>query len=137
MLIFVTDDEPAIRTAIVKRLLRRHHRVEGFESGEVLLKALEHDTPDLVMLDLKMPGMSGLDVLKQLRPLAPHTLVVMLTAYGTVQDAVEAMKLGAYDFLIKAVDLEGMDPVVDRPWSCCHCDDGSRSKWSTGRASML
>ena len=114
MLIFVTDDEPAIRTAIVKRLLRRHHRVEGFESGEVLLKALEHDTPDLVMLDLKMPGMSGLDVLKQLRPLAPHTLVVMLTAYGTVQDAVEAMKLGAYDFLIKAVDLEGMDPVVDR-----------------------
>src|SRR5439155_9937458 len=86
----------------------------GFESGEVLLKALEHDTPDLVMLDLKMPGMSGLDVLKQLRPLAPHALVVVLTAYGTIQDAVEAMKLGAYDFLIKTVDLEGIDPVVER-----------------------
>jgi len=112
--IFVTDDESAIRTAIVKRLSRRQHRVVGFESGEALLKGLEQDIPDLVMLDLKMPGISGLDVLKQLRPLAPHALVVMLTAYGTVQDAVEAMKLGAYDFLIKTVDLEGIDPIVDR-----------------------
>jgi two-component system, NtrC family, response regulator AtoC len=112
--IFVTDDESAIRTAIVKRLSRRQHRVVGFESGEALLKGLEQDIPDLVMLDLRMPGLSGLDALKQLRPLAPHALVVMLTAYGTVQDAVEAMKLGAYDFLIKTVDLEGIDPIVDR-----------------------
>jgi two-component system response regulator AtoC len=112
--IFVTDDEPAIRAAIVKRLSRRHHRVEGYDSGEALIRAIEHDPPDVVMLDLKMPGLSGLDTLKQLRPLVPHALVIMLTAYGTVQDAVEAMKLGAYDFLIKTVDLEGIDPVVDR-----------------------
>ncbi|HXF92433.1 MAG TPA: sigma-54 dependent transcriptional regulator [Nitrospiraceae bacterium] len=112
--IFVTDDEPAIRSAIVKRLSRRNHRVLGFESGEDLLKALEQDQPDLVLLDLKMPGMSGLDTLKRVRPLAPHALTIMLTAYGTVQDAVEAMKQGAYDFLIKTVDLEGIDPVVDR-----------------------
>lgn len=112
--IFVTDDESAIRTAIVKRLSRRHHRVMGFESGDELLKAVEQDIPDLVMLDLKMPGLSGLDALKQLRSLAPHTLVLMLTAYGTVQDAVEAMKLGAYDFLIKTVDLDSIDPVIDR-----------------------
>jgi two-component system response regulator AtoC len=112
--IFVTDDEPAIRAAIVKRLSRRHHRVVGYDSGEALIRAIEHDPPDVVMLDLKMPGLSGLDTLKQLRPLVPHALVIMLTAYGTVQDAVEAMKLGAYDFLIKTVDLEGIDPVVDR-----------------------
>jgi two-component system, NtrC family, response regulator AtoC len=112
--IFVTDDEPAIRAAIVKRLSRRHQRVVGCDSGEALMKAIEQDLPDLVMLDLKMPGLSGLDTLKQLRPLIPHALVIMLTAYGTVQDAVEAMKLGAYDFLIKTVDLEGIDPVVDR-----------------------
>lgn len=112
--IFVTDDEPAIRAAIVKRLSRRHHRVAGYDSGEALIKAIEHEPPDLVMLDLKMPGLSGLDTLKQLRPLVPHALVIMLTAYGTVQDAVESMKLGAYDFLIKTVDLEGIDPVVDR-----------------------
>src|SRR5881409_119764 len=112
--IFVTDDEPAIRSAIIKRLSRKHHRVVGCESCEALLKAMEQDVPDLVMLDLKMPGLSGLEALKRLRPLAPHALVVMLTAYGTVQDAVEAMKLGAYDFLIKTVELDGVDPVVDR-----------------------
>ena len=112
--IFVTDDEPAIRSALVKRLSRRHHRVTAFESGEMLVKALDHDVPDLVLLDVKMPGLSGLDALKVCRVKAPFALVIMLTAYGTVQDAVEAMKLGAYDFVIKTVDLEGLEQVLDR-----------------------
>lgn len=112
--IFVTDDEPAIRNAIIKRLTRKQHRVVGFESGETLLAALHQEIPDLVLLDLKMPGLSGLDTIRKLRPLAPHTLVILLTAYGTVQDAVDAMKLGAYDFLIKTVELDAMEPVLDR-----------------------
>jgi two-component system, NtrC family, response regulator AtoC len=112
--VFVTDDEPAIRNAIVKRLTRKQHRAVGFESGEALLAALNQEIPDLILLDLKMPGLSGLETLGKLRPLAPNALVILLTAYGTVQDAVEAMKLGAYDFLIKSVDLEGIDPVINR-----------------------
>ncbi len=112
--IYVVDDESAIRSAIVKRLARRHNRVMGFESGEELLQALDREMPDLVILDLKMRGMSGLETLKQVRPKAPQALVVMLTAYGTVQDAVEAMKQGAYDFLIKTVELDGVEPVVER-----------------------
>ena len=112
--IFVTDDEPAIRSAIVKRLSRKKHRVVGYESGDALLAAVEHEIPDLILLDLKMPGLSGLDTLKKVRPLAPQALIIMLTAYGTVQDAVEAMKLGAYDFLIKTVDLDGIEPVLAR-----------------------
>lgn len=112
--IYVTDDEPAIRTAIGKRLSRQQHQVRTFESGEALLNSLDTGTPDLVLLDLKMPGMSGIETLKALRQKAPHALVVILTAFGTVQDAVEAMKLGAYDFLIKTVDLEGVDQVAGR-----------------------
>ena len=112
--IFVTDDEQAIRTSVVKRLTRQGHRVVGFESGELLLEALHHDLPDLVLLDVKMQGMSGIDTLKQIRQIAPSAMVIMLTAYGAVQDAVEAMKLGAYDFLIKSVDLEGIDSVIAR-----------------------
>jgi two-component system, NtrC family, response regulator AtoC len=112
--VFVADDEQAIRAAIVKRLTRQGHRVVGYESGEALVEALRHDLPDLVLLDLKMPGMGGLDTLKQVRQLAPQAMIIMLTAYGTVEDAVEAMKLGAYDFLIKSVDLEGIDPVIAR-----------------------
>ena len=112
--IFVTDDEPAIRSALVKRLSRRQHRVVAFESGEALLQALDHEVPDLMLLDVKMPGISGLEALKGCRAKAPYALVIMLTAYGTVQDAVEAMKLGAYDFVIKTVDLDGMEQVLDR-----------------------
>ncbi|MBD0316188.1 MAG: sigma-54-dependent Fis family transcriptional regulator [Nitrospiraceae bacterium] len=112
--VFVTDDEQAIRAAIVKRLGRQGHRVVAYESGEALLESLQHDLPDVILLDVKMPGLGGIDTLKQVRQLAPAAMVIMLTAYGTVQDAVEAMKLGAYDFLIKSVDLEGIDPVIAR-----------------------
>ena len=83
--IYVTDDEPAIRTAIVKRLSRRQHAVTGFESGEDLLRAVTQHVPDLILLDLKMPGMGGLEALRQIRPIAPQTLIIMLTAYGTVK----------------------------------------------------
>ena len=83
--IFVTDDEPAIRNAIIKRLTRKQHRVVGFESGDALLAALRQEIPDLILLDLKMPGLSGLETLRKLRPLAPHSLIILLTAYGTVQ----------------------------------------------------
>lgn len=113
-LVFVADDEQVIRTAIVKRLIRQGHFAVGYDSGETLLKGLEDKLPELVLLDLKMPGMSGLDALKQVRQLVPSAIVIMLTAYGSVQDAVEAMKLGAYDFLIKTVDLEAIDVVISR-----------------------
>ena len=112
--IYVTDDEQAIRGAIVKRLTRQGHHAVGYESGEALLEGLQHNVPDLVLLDVKMPGLSGLEALKHVRQLAPTTTVIMLTAYATVQDAVETMKLGAYDFMIKSVDLEGIDSVISR-----------------------
>ena len=113
-IVFVADDEQVIRAAIVKRLIRQGHFAVGYESGEALLQGLEQKLPELVFLDLKMPGISGLDTLKQVRQLAPSAIVIMLTAYGTVPNAVEAMKLGAYDFLIKTVDLEGVDAVTTR-----------------------
>jgi two-component system response regulator AtoC len=84
----------------------------GYESGEALLEGLQHNLPDLVLLDVKMPGLSGLETLKQVRRVAPASIVIMLTAYGTVQDAVDVTKLGAYDFMIKSVDLEGLDTVI-------------------------
>lgn len=113
--VFVTDDDDVVRASIARRLARTGtHEVQSFDSGEALLEALDHDIPDIVLLDLKMTGMSGLETLKKIRTKAPQVLVILLTAYGTVEDAVEAIKLGAYDFLIKSVDLSGVNPVVQR-----------------------
>ncbi len=112
--IFVTDDDDVVRQALSRRLTKRHHHVRSFDSGEALLEALDHDVPDLILLDLKMAGMSGLETLKQIHSKSQQALVILLTAYGTVEDAVEAIKLGAYDFLIKSVDFSGVEPVIDR-----------------------
>ena len=112
--IFVTDDDEVVRQAISRRLAKRHHDIRSFDSGEALLVALDSDVPDIIFLDLKMTGMSGLETLKHVRSKTQQALVILLTAYGTVEDAVEAMRLGAYDFLIKSVDLSGVEPVIDR-----------------------
>jgi two-component system response regulator AtoC len=112
--IFVTDDEQSIRAAIVKKLIRQGHHAVGFDSAEALLDELQRNVPDLVMLDFKMHGLSGLEALKHVRQLAPSATVIILTAYGTVQEAVEAIKMGAYDFLVKSVQLEDIEPVINR-----------------------
>ncbi len=112
--IFVVEDDSAVRSALIRRLTKQGHRVRGFDSGERALEALNQDVPDLVLMDLKMPGMTGLEVLPHLRQRAPHALVIMLTAFGTVEDAVEAMRRGAYDFIVKTIDLQSVDPVVEK-----------------------
>jgi two-component system response regulator AtoC len=115
--IYVADDEPVLLNALVKRLSQSQHQVKAFKSGDELLAAVEQGLPtlpDLILLDLKMPGRTGLEILEVLRTKAKDALVIILTSYGTVEEAVEAMKLGAYDFVIKTVDLQLVDPVVNR-----------------------
>jgi CheY-like chemotaxis protein len=112
--IYVADDEPLILNALVKRLSQGQHQVQGFKSGDELLSAVEQDVPDLIFLDVKMPGRTGIETLAAIRKKTQDAVVIMLTAYGTVDEAVEAMKLGAYDFLIKTLDLALVEPVVVR-----------------------
>ena len=112
--IYVTDDDQNVCSALSRRLARNGHLVRSFNSGVALLDALDHEIPDLLFLDLKMPEMDGLETLRRVRNTIPKTLVVMLTAYGGVEDAVEAMRLGAYDFLIKSVDFSTVEPALNR-----------------------
>ena len=112
--IYVTDDDQNVCSTLSRRLARKGHLVRSFPSGEALLEVLDCEIPDLLFLDLKMPGMDGLETLRRVRQTIPKTLIVMLTAYGNVEDAVEAMRLGAYDFLIKSVDFSTVEPALNR-----------------------
>lgn len=115
--IYVADDEPVLLKALVKRLSRAQHQVRAFNSGDELLAEVEKNLPyipDLILLDLKMPGRMGIEILQALREKSHDAMVIILTSYGTVEEAVEAMKLGAYDFIIKTVDLQLVEPVINR-----------------------
>lgn len=111
--ILIVDDEPAVQQSlgmVLKNLYELHFAGSGEECFEKLRKA----TYDLIILDLRLPGKSGLEILKDIRFLAPSTPVLMLTAVDDTRSAVEAMKLGAVDYLLKPFDVEEMKLVVER-----------------------
>lgn len=110
--VLVVDDEPGMRIS-VDRVLRKYgtrhediqvdvdFRVSQAESGEAALALVEQDAPDLILLDYKLPGMTGLDVLQALAERKCEALVIMITAYASLETAVQATKVGAFDFLAK------------------------------------
>jgi DNA-binding NtrC family response regulator len=104
--LLVVDDELNIRGALAKILERAGHTVSAAESGDAALHVL-HEAPfDLIITDLKMVGTSGIELLRAAKQRQPEAEVIMLTAYGTVESAVDAMKAGAYDYLTKPIDPE-------------------------------
>src|ERR1043165_462877 len=110
--VLIVDDEEHV-CALFQRILQKDgYEVECAANGEEGLALLERRPFDLVITDLKMPGMDGMELLKRGRALRPATTFVMLTAFGTVQNAVEAMKEGAYDYLVKPVDTDEIKMVA-------------------------
>jgi len=112
--ILVIDDEETMRDSCQQTLSRDGSRVEVAEDGIKGLSMLEKELFDLVILDLKMPGLSGMEVLKKVKEKDPEIVVVVITGYATVESAVEAMKKGAYDFIPKPFTPEGLRLVVER-----------------------
>lgn len=112
--ILVTDDDPDIRDGCSQVLKRRGFDVYEAGNGRALMKNLEKYEYDLILLDLKLPDANGLDLLKQIRERDPHVPVIMITAYGTIQNAVEAMRMGANDFLPKPFEPDELRMVVGR-----------------------
>jgi DNA-binding NtrC family response regulator len=112
--VLVIEDERAIGIALEQLLAGRGHAVDVVRSGEDAVAALERGAFDVVVTDLNLPRMSGMDVLRWIREQTPETAVVMITAYGSERIAVEAMKLGAVDYLPKPFDNDELELVVDR-----------------------
>lgn len=110
--ILIVDDEPSNRKILAQELIHRGYAVDTVDHGGGALSRIESTRPDLVLLDYMMPDVSGLDVLRELRRREDDTPVVMITAYGTVERAVEAMREGAYDFITRPFEPEHIALVV-------------------------
>ena len=112
--ILVVDDEQGLCSGLQEVLRREGYSVDAVTDSSRALKLAEDIVFNLVVSDIKMPGLSGLDLLTQVRSRHRDTLFILMTAYGTVESAVEAMKQGAYDYLTKPVDLKRLRAVVER-----------------------
>ncbi len=106
--ILVVDDELIVRNSLKEWLEDENFNVETAESGAVALEMLRQQLPDLMLTDIKMPGMDGVELLQKAKELYPDLDVLMMTAFATVETAVEAMKIGARDYLMKPFDPEKM-----------------------------
>ena len=112
--ILVVDDELIVRESLIGWLKKSGYEVVGADGGVKALEMLQERDYDLIFLDLKMPDMSGIEVLEHIRDNCPDSLVIMITAYGSVQTAVEAMKLGANDYLMKPFEPEELALIVEK-----------------------
>jgi DNA-binding NtrC family response regulator len=110
--ILIIDDEKTIRWSLGEALTESGYEVLEAASGEKGLSIFRDKSPDLALLDLKLPGESGIEILKQIRAIDPVSPIIMMTAYGEVETAVEAMKLGAYDFVLKPFALEKLKVTI-------------------------
>lgn len=106
--ILLVDDEQEFLSALAERLELRGYQVTAVNSGEAALQTFESEVPDIVVLDLKMPGLSGLDVLKQINSWFEFVPVLLLTGYGSTKDGMKGMHYGAYDYLMKPLNIDDL-----------------------------
>ena len=112
--ILLVDDEPRMVTLLKSALAYRGHQVQGVTDGQAALDRVAKEPFDLVLTDLRMEPIDGMAVIAGVKEQSPDTAVVVLTAYGDVQTAVEALRKGAYHYLTKPINFDEVAHVVDR-----------------------
>lgn len=112
--ILVVDDDPAMRLALSESLRQSGHPVVIASSGEEALSHCREQAIGLMMTDIRMPGMSGMDLFQEAKKLMPSLPIIIMSAFGTIQAAVEAMKSGAFDYLVKPFSQEALEMVIQR-----------------------
>ena len=112
--LLIVDDEEQFVEALSERLSMRDYDVTTSLTGEDAIEKIKNYNFDVVILDVRLPGVKGTEVLREIKNLKPLTEVVMLTGHGTVEMAIEGMKLGAYDFLMKPCETEDLTAKIEK-----------------------
>ncbi|MBI3021692.1 MAG: sigma-54-dependent Fis family transcriptional regulator [Candidatus Omnitrophica bacterium] len=112
--ILVVDDERNVLTSFQKLLGKEGHEVVTARSGEQALSLLGAQVPDLILMDIRMAGLSGLETFQRAKAVAPKVPVIMMTAYGTTETAIEAMKLGAFEYTLKPFDIPTLKTLIEK-----------------------
>jgi DNA-binding response OmpR family regulator len=114
--ILLIDDEKEFVETLSERIRMRDHKSDVALDGEEALKQMDDDLPDVVVLDLKMPGIDGMEVLRRIRKAYPNVQVIMLTGHGSDKDEKEARKLGAFEYLQKPVEIETLMKKIKKAY---------------------
>jgi DNA-binding NtrC family response regulator len=112
--ILIIDDEDAQREVLSGYIKKKGFKIYSASDGEEGIRIARENTIDIIFSDFKMPGLSGLQVLERVKELNPEISFVIITAFGTVDNAVKAMRMGAYDYITKPVDLDELDLLIER-----------------------
>lgn len=104
--VLFVDDEVDFLDTLLKRMKKRRVNVSGVKSGEEALEWLSANSADVVVLDVRMPGMDGIETLKEIKKLSPLVEIIMLTGHANLEVAREGMELGAFDYLMKPIDID-------------------------------
>jgi len=114
--VLLVDDEVVFADNMSKLLTSRGYRVTVSNSGDGAIRALEEEDFDVVVLDLKMPGMDGITTLREIKKLGLFTETLILTGHGSIDTALEAVKLGAYDYLTKPCEIDELVEKIEGAW---------------------
>ncbi len=115
--VLLVDDEVVFTNNMAKLLTNRGYKVTAVNSGDAAIQALQDQTFDVMVLDLKMPGMDGITTLRQVKKLGIFTETLILTGHGSIDTAMEAIKLGAYDYLTKPCEIGELVAKIEGAWS--------------------
>jgi DNA-binding NtrC family response regulator len=109
--VYVVDDSQAARD-VISLALKKDYHVKAFPSAESAIEAMSSAPPDLVLLDIGLPGMSGTEALEQIKRLYPEMIVIMMSAYDDEKIVVDALSLGAYDYLVKPLQMDILMEII-------------------------
>jgi DNA-binding NtrC family response regulator len=110
--VLIVDDEEELVSALVERLKLRGFLAQGVTDGSAALAFLEEKPCDVVLLDVKMPGLGGLEVIRRIKAKDPHMEVILLTGHGSVKNVEDGMALGAFDYLMKPVKIDNLVRIL-------------------------